>query len=70
MTALQATTRHSQPPGKLIQIARHRVLRWFRPSEVELRRARLQPHPIPATAAVASSNATRRAKESTHEQHA
>jgi hypothetical protein len=49
MTAAFAVPRHPHPPGKLLQIARHRVLRWFRPSEAELRRVRLQlqPHPVP-----------------------
>lgn len=37
------TTRHQHPKGKL-----RRVLRWFRPSEAELRRQRTQPHPFPA----------------------
>jgi hypothetical protein len=46
MTALDAV-RHPHPTGKLLQIARHRVSRWFRPPEAELRRARLQPHPLP-----------------------
>ena len=62
MTALDAT-RQPHPTGKLLQIARHRVLRWFRPPEAEVRRARLQPHPLPAVGATASSPTTHAAGE-------
>jgi hypothetical protein len=47
MTAADVTRHH--PTAKLLQIARHRVLRWFRPPEAEVRRARLVPHPLPTT---------------------
>ena len=70
MTALQAPQRQPHPPGKLIQIARRRVLRWFRPPEAELRRARLQPHPLPAVAATTPSSGTPAAKESADEHRA
>ncbi len=65
MTALEAPTHHPHPPGKLLQIARHRVLRWFRPPEAELRRARLQPLPLPAV----PSAGTRPAQENADEHH-
>ena len=48
MTAVDDNrSRHLHPKGRCFQIARHRVLRWFRPPEAEQRRARLQPHPLP-----------------------
>ncbi|MEB2284325.1 MAG: hypothetical protein B6D46_04500 [Polyangiaceae bacterium UTPRO1] len=48
MLALAATvTRHPRPVSKLLQVTRHRVVRWFRPPEAKLRRRRLEPHPQP-----------------------
>lgn len=48
MTALGTTvTRNPHPVSKLLQVARHRVTRWFRPTQAELRRLRLEPHPHP-----------------------
>lgn len=50
MTALANTAaKHPHPVSKLLQVARHRVTRWFTPSEAELRRRRIgEPHPHPA----------------------
>jgi hypothetical protein len=39
---------HPYPKSKLLQTARRRVLRWSRPPEADLRRQRLQPHPLAA----------------------
>jgi hypothetical protein len=48
MTATSAAdTLTRRRPGKLAQIARHRVLRWFRPPEAVVRRQRPVPHPFP-----------------------
>lgn len=48
MLALASTAvRHPHPVSKLLQVTRHRVVRWFRPPEAELRRRRLEPHPHP-----------------------
>ena len=69
MTALQPPERHPHPPYKLMKIARHRVLRWFRPPEAELRRARHQPHPMPAAPATTPSSRPPAAKEGADEQH-
>jgi hypothetical protein len=33
--------------GKMLQLTRRHVLRWFRPPEAEVRRRRLSPHPFP-----------------------
>jgi hypothetical protein len=37
--------------GKILQVTRHRVLRWFRPPEAEVLRRRLasSSHPFPGT---------------------
>lgn len=50
MTALATTVaKHPHPVTKLLQVARHRVVRWFRPTEADLLRSRLgfEPHPHP-----------------------
>lgn len=48
MTALATTiAKHPHPVNKLLQVARHRVIRWFRPTEADLRRGRSEPHPHP-----------------------
>jgi len=40
MDAARITTTHHQSPLRLLRIAKHRVGRWFRPPETELRRQR------------------------------
>jgi hypothetical protein len=48
MTAVGVSgTRAERSSAKLLKVARHRVLRWFRPPEAELVRRRLVPHPMP-----------------------
>jgi hypothetical protein len=55
MLALVTTAaKHPHPMGKLLQIARHRVVRWFRPPEAELRRHRTEPCPHPTIVAPGS----------------
>lgn len=59
MSALATTVvKHPRPVSKLLQVTRHRVLRWFRPTEAHLRRDRLEPHPhpMPPPAAAAREN--------------
>ena len=50
MTALGPTVaRHPHPVSKLLQVAHHRVVRWFRPTEADVLRSRVvgEPHPHP-----------------------
>lgn len=50
MTPLSSTVaRHPHPVSKLLQVARHRVVRWFRPTEADVLRRRIavEPHPHP-----------------------
>jgi hypothetical protein len=66
MTAVDVgVTRSHHRSAKLFKIARHRVLRWFRPPKAELVRQRIVPHPMPAVAA-----GTPIGKEERREQHA
>ena len=52
MTALDiSATKYPRRPAKILQICRHRVVRWFRPSEAAFRRQRLEPHPLPSITA-------------------
>ncbi len=48
MTAVEiSSSRPHHQISKMLQVARHRVTRWFRPPEAELRRRRVEPHPQP-----------------------
>ena len=55
MTAVDVITpKFRRGAGKMLQIARHRVARWFHFPAAELRRQRfqgLQPHPFPRASA-------------------
>jgi len=44
---LALVAKYPHPVHKLLRVARHRVIRWFRPTRAELRRqcAAAEPHP-------------------------
>ena len=61
MTALATTdARHPHNVNKLLRVVRHRVVRWFRPTEADLLRSRLElePHPYPTVRSVDDSHRT------------
>ena len=67
MTAMNVTAPPSHcRAGKLLQVTRRRLLRWFRPPEAEVRRQRLVPHPFPGFGVTDPTTA----QEASHEQHA
>ncbi len=51
MLAPATAAKYPNPVHKLLQVARHRVIRWFRPPPVERRRqcAGAAPHPALTT---------------------
>ena len=67
MTAMSVTATPShRRTGKFLQVTRHRVLRWFRRPEAEVRRRRLAPHPFPRFGVADPTTA----KEASHERRA